>query len=154
MSPTISGRRLAAAASALALVVLPACGGSSSSSNGVSSGSVAKCADKDITQDQLNDILDRAKTSYTAQKRPFPKPGSAEYVQLQQQAVQQLVQQCEIHVGTDRLGLSVSDSDVDKRLDQIKKQYFPAKGGKGVDDKKYQAALKKQGLTEDALKQQ
>jgi foldase protein PrsA len=154
MSPAISGRRLAVAASALALIVLPACGGSSGSSNGVPSGSVAKCGDEDITQSQLSDLLDRAKTSYTAQKRTFPKPGSAEYAQLQQQAVTQLVQQCEIKVGADRLGISVSDSDVEKRLDQIKKQYFPTKDGKGVDDKKYQAALKKQGLTEDALKAQ
>jgi foldase protein PrsA len=152
MPPKPSRRVLAAAASAAALVIIPACGGSSS--NGVSSGNVAKCNNKNISKDDLSSMMDRAQASYTAQKKAFPKPGSAQYVSLQQQALQQLVQQCEIHAGTDALGVSVTDTEISNRLAALKKQYFPTKDGKSVDEKKYQDALKKQGLTEDALKTQ
>ena len=40
------------------------------------------------------------------------------------------------------MGIKITDKDVETRLDQIKKQYF------GGSEKKYQAQLKKQGLTD------
>ena len=43
------------------------------------------------------------------------------------------------------MGIEVTDEEIDKRLEELKKQYF-----KGDDDK-YQEELEKQGLTEEQL---
>jgi foldase protein PrsA len=154
-------RELAAATIGATLLVASACGGGSSSSStsttgtgSVVAGSIAQVASRDIPKSELDAAMARAKLSYVAQKRTFPKAGTSAYTQLQTQAVQTLVQQLELRVGGDRLGVSVTDNQVTTRLDQIKKQYFPGAGGKGVDDAKYQAALKQQGLTESALRDQ
>jgi len=78
----------------------------------------------------------------------FPKPGTAQYKSLQDQVVQYLVQQSELKQKADELGIKITDKDVDKKLADLKKQYF------GTSDKKYQAALKAQGVTEEQLRQQ
>jgi parvulin-like peptidyl-prolyl isomerase len=52
------------------------------------------------------------------------------------------VQQAERESKAGSMGIKISDKDVDKRLAQIKKQYF------GGSEKRYQAQLKKQSLTD------
>src|SRR5438128_600219 len=64
------------------------CGGSS---NSASPGTVAKIGKETITRQQFDDLLAQAKCSYKTQKRVFPKPGTPEYQQLHDQAVQFLV---------------------------------------------------------------
>ena len=153
-------RELAAVTIGVTLLVATACGGSSSSSTSttgtgsVVAGSIAQVDSRDIPKSDLDAAMDRAKRSYVAQKRAFPKAGTAAYTQLQTQAVQTLVQQLELRIGGERVGVNVTDDQITARLDQIKKQYFPAAGGKGVDEKKYQAALQQQGLTENTLRSQ
>jgi parvulin-like peptidyl-prolyl isomerase len=58
------------------------------------------------------------------------------------QAVTLLVQQAEREAKAPSMGITISDKDVQKRLDQIKKQYF------GGSEKKYLAQLKKQHLND------
>jgi len=101
-----------------------------------------------ITKTQFNTLLDGAKRNYAARKTPFPKPGTAQYKSLQDQVVQYLVQQSELQQKADELGVKVTDKDVQRKLDALKKQYF------GTSDKKYKAALKAQGVTESQLRQQ
>ena len=91
---------------------------------------------------QLDRRLAQAKCSYTLQKRPFPKAGSPEYVAIQQQILQSLVQRAELAQKAPGLGVKVTDAEVEKQLKQIKKQYF------GGSEKRYQAELKKQCVTD------
>ena len=48
-----------------------------------------------VTKAELDALLARAKKTYKAQKRAFPKAGTAEYQSLQTQAVAFLVQRAE-----------------------------------------------------------
>jgi foldase protein PrsA len=128
----------------LVLVAVAAgCGGGSSSVGG---DDVAVVGSEQVTKDQYDALISQAQRSYTAQKRPFPKPGTSAYTTLKNQAVQFLVQRAEYAQKAKDLGISISSKDVDKRLDQIKKQYF------GGDEKKYRAQLKRQGLSEEQVR--
>src|SRR4051812_49880868 len=115
--------------------VLAGCGGGGGD---VPSDSVAQVKGQTITQAQFDELLAQAKKSYATQKRPFPKAGTPEYATLKNQAVQYLVQRVEFQQEADKLGVTVSDSEIDKRLEKIKKQYF------GGSDSRYQKQLKQQ----------
>jgi foldase protein PrsA len=130
----------------LAAVVLVAagCGGGSAS---VPANAVAVVGSDTITKEQFNALLDGAKRTYQARKTTFPKAGTSAYKSLQDQAMQYLVQESELQQKADDLGVKITDADVDARLKQIKQQYF------GGSEKKYQAQLKSQGLTEPQIKQ-
>ena len=131
--------------SALSVALLAGCGGSDSVT--VPKDAVAVVDGKDVPRSEFDALLGQAKRSYTAQKRPFPEAGSEEYQTLRNQAVQALVQRIELQQAAEDLDIEVSDKDVDKRLEQIKKQYY------GGDQKKLEAQLKEQKLTLDQVKE-
>jgi foldase protein PrsA len=138
-------RFLPVALLAALLLVAAGCGGGSKS---VPSSSVAVVGDDQITKTEFNDLIAGAKRTYKARKTPFPKAGTTQYKQLQDSAMQYLVQQSELEQKLNDLGLKpVTESDVDKKLAEIKKQFF---GGK---ESTYQAQLKAQGFTEEQLRQ-
>jgi parvulin-like peptidyl-prolyl isomerase len=126
------------------VLVAAGCGGTSTTT--LSSNDAAVVGAQSITKDQFNGLMDRAKKSYDAQKRPFPKPGSTEYEQLKGQAVTFLIQRAEFAQEADTMGIKITDSDVNKRIDQLKKQFY------GGSDQRYQKTLKQQGLTEGQAK--
>jgi len=126
------------------VLVAAGCGGSSAS---VPADAVATVGHDTITKEQFNFLLDGARRTYKARKTAFPKAGTTAYKSLQDQAMQYLVQESELQQKADDMGVKISDADVDARLKQIKQQYF------GGSDKKYQAQLKAQGLTEPQIKQ-
>ena len=125
-------------------LVAAGCGGGTKA---VPADAVAVVGSTTITKTQFNFLLDGAKRTYAARKTPFPKAGTTQYKSLQDQAMQYLVQESELEQKANDLGVAVTDKDVTKRLAQIKQQYF------GGDQKKYQAQLKSQGLTEPQIKQ-
>lgn len=127
----------------LLVLVAAGCGGGSKA---VPAGAVAVVGDAEITKTEFNQLLEGAKRTYAARKTPFPKAGTTQYKTLQDQAMQYLVQQSELQQKADDLDVTVSDKDVDKRLADIKKQYF------GGSEKQYQAQLKQQGLTEAQIR--
>jgi foldase protein PrsA len=130
---------------ACALAVgLAACGGGSDqkTAKDVPVDAIALVADQQVPKAEYDALLERAKQSYKAQKRPFPKVGSPEYNDLKVRAVQFLVQRYEFRSEAESLGVKVTDDEVTKRLDQLKKTNF------GGSDEKLQAELKKLGLTE------
>jgi foldase protein PrsA len=129
---------------ALALLIV-GCGGTSTASLG--SDDVAVVGTHEITKDQFQQLMARAKKSYDAQKRPFPKPGSTEYEQLKGQAITFLVQQAEVEEQGSSLGVDVSDKDVDKEIARYKKQFY------GGSDARYEKAVKQQGLTDEQARQ-
>jgi foldase protein PrsA len=156
MTVTTPRRRFGALALCISLlaVVASACGGGGSSSSKVPAGDVAKVDTVAITQTQFDQLMSAAKASYTANKKKFPAVGSSEYATVRQQAVTELVQEAEISIGAKDLSISVSDADVEKALNTIKKQYFSDTKTKKYDPKKYAAALKAQNTTDARVREQ
>ena len=83
-------RSVLLAASALAAVTLVAAG--CGDTDEIPADAVAVVDGTSITRASLDELLARAKKSYTAQQRDFPKAGTPEYQSLQNQAVAYLVQ--------------------------------------------------------------
>jgi len=126
----------------LALVVA-GCGGGGSQS--VPSDAVAVVGGDTITKAQFNNLLGEAQAAYKARKTPFPKAGTTQYKQLQDQAIAYLVQQSELEQKGKDIGVSVSDTAVQSRLKSIKQQFCAG------NDKEYRKQLAAQGLTEPQL---
>ena len=151
-------RSLALAAVALAAVTLVAAG--CGDSDEVPADAVAIVDGTTITRSSLDGLLSRAKKSYTAQKRAFPKAGTSEYQSLQTQAVAYLVQREEYAREAEKLGIDVTDQQIAKKVDEVKKQYFggsQAKFDKGLADQGYTKAtleedIRSQLLTEGIYK--
>jgi peptidyl-prolyl cis-trans isomerase C len=131
----------------LVAALLAGCGGSSGAS--LKSDDVATVGKVHISKAAFAALLVQAKKSYASQTPPkaFPKPGTADYETIKGQAVALLVQQAEREQKADSLGIKISSSDIEKRLNQIKKQYF------GGSETKYQAQLKKQSLTDAQVRE-
>jgi foldase protein PrsA len=129
------------ALAAALMAVLAACG-SDSSSDKLSANDIAVIGKTHITKAQFDALIERAKVSYKQQKQTFPKEGTSGFQTVKAEAVSFLVQQAERLQKADSMGIKISDADVDKRLAQIKKQYFKN------DEKKYEAYLKQNKLTE------
>lgn len=131
---------------ALLLVIVVAAAGCGGGSAKVSSGSVAVVGGDQITKSEFNFLIAGAKSQAAAAKATFPKPGTAEYKTLQDKAMAYLVQEKELEQKGKDLGVAVTDADVDKQIQSIKKQYF------GGSEKAFQAQLKQQGFTLPLLK--
>ncbi len=133
----------------LALIAtLAAACGSSDSAKTVPPGAVAIVGDKPIEKADLDRLLAQAKANYEAQKQDFPEVGTPDYQGLRGTLLRGLVQQARWEQAGSAMGVTVSDKEVDTRLDALKQQYF-----KG-DEEKFKAELEKQGLTEEALRDQ
>jgi foldase protein PrsA len=126
---------------ALGLVVFAAACGGGGGSKAVPADSVAVVGDQSIAKSEFDDLIAYAKKSYDAQKRPFPKVGTPEYVQLRDQAMTFLINRTQFEVKADELNIDVSDDAVDKRIDQYIKERHQG------DKKKFDAELKSQGLS-------
>ena len=118
-------------------LVASACGGSSS----VPSGSVAVVGGTAVTKDELDQLLEQAKSGYEANKQQFPKAGTPEYQSLQTQYVAYLVQREEFRQAAEDLGVEITQKDVDKAEQELIKSRFDG------NEKEYEKALKQQGLT-------
>jgi parvulin-like peptidyl-prolyl isomerase len=119
-------------------LALAGCGGG----GGPTGGSIAEVGNVQITQEQFDKLMERAKKSYKTNSQPFPKEGSADFGRIKDQAVAFLVQRAEFAQEADKMGITISDKQIQDRLDQIIKQYF--KGSQ----KAYEKQLKTQGLTQ------
>lgn len=134
---------LAAAALAVLTVVAAGCG----DTDELPPDAVAVVDGTAITKASLDELLARTKKTYAAQKRQFPKAGTAEYQALQTQAVAFLVQREEYAREAQQLGVKVTDAQVEKKIDDVRKQYF------GGNQKKFEAGLKAQAYTLAALRE-
>jgi hypothetical protein len=94
-------RTFAGLSVAAILLVPAACGGGSSSY-------VAKVGSEPITKKQLRAVLDLAQTP-RYHGLNFPRPGSAEYLLVRQQALRFLVQQTRAHLADAKLGIKPED---------------------------------------------
>ena len=140
MKPT---RIVVAALVALVVLVATACGGSDQS---VPDDAVAVVDGVPVTKTDLEGLLARAKATYKTQKRAFPKAGTTEFQSLQTQAVAFLVQRAEYDNRASELKLTVTDKEIDARIEQVKKQSF------GGSQAKLDKQLKQQGYTKESLR--
>jgi foldase protein PrsA len=124
----------------VALFLAAGCGGGDDES--VPAEAVAVVGDVEVPKSEFEALIGQARRSYEAQKREFPKTGTPEYATLKNQAVAFLVQRAQFEQQAGELDVEISDKQVNARLEQTKKQYF------GGDEKRYQAQLKEQGLSE------
>jgi foldase protein PrsA len=139
-------RRLLIALVALSLAVaLAGCGSSKVS---VPDGSAAQVGDRSIAKTRVDSLLENAKASYAAQKKTFPKAGSAGYKTLREQALAYLVQAAMFEEQASEMGIDVTQKQVDDAIATIKQQSF------GGSEKKFEAALKAQKLTKADVEEQ
>jgi parvulin-like peptidyl-prolyl isomerase len=140
--------RLLLLSSILALVAVLAagCGGGGGSSS-VPSDDIAKVGSTPISKDTFNSLMNVAVARFKAQGQQAPKVGTAAYTQLRDQAVSFLVQEEELTQEGQKLGVTVSQKDINDRLDQIRQTSF------GGSEKKLEDALKKDHITLEQLDQ-
>jgi foldase protein PrsA len=125
---------------------LAACGGGSSTQ--VPADAVAQVGNTPISKATFNSLMNVACARYKSQGQPCPKVGTPTYSSLRDSAITFLVQQEELTQDAQKkLGVTVTQKDLDQQVASIKKTYY-----KG-DEKKFDAALKQQGLTLDELEQ-
>jgi foldase protein PrsA len=129
----------------LAVLAVAGCGGSSGDVPSNAIAVVNKC-DAPITKNEFNQVLNQARVNYTRNKQKFPGPGTQEYKQVQNQIVSYLVLRQGYICEGKNMDLKVSDDEVDKRVDELVKQYY-----KG-DQTKFQQALKDQGVAPEQLR--
>jgi foldase protein PrsA len=145
-------RRIGLIGACAAIVLLvAACGGGGPRS--VPNDAVAVVGDGTVSQAEWNALIQQTKDNFQATKRKFPAPGTVDYANLKTNATQFLIQSSEYEQMAKKLGVSVSDQDVENRLQQIKKQYYGNPAGQkpaspSQMEKRYQAALKQQGFTD------
>jgi foldase protein PrsA len=131
---------------ALVAVLAAGCGGGGGSSD-VPADSVAKVGSTPITKSTFNSLLTVAFARFKAQGQAAPKVGTPAYSQLRDQAVSFLVQEEELQQEGKKLGVTVSQKDIDARLAQIRQTYYHGS------EKKLEAALKKDDITLTELEQ-
>ncbi len=131
----------------LALVaLLAACGGGSGNGN-VPNDAIATVGSTPITKASFNSLIAVGCARYKAQGQSCPKVGTTAYTTLRDQAVSFLVQQEELQQEAQKLGVNVTQKDVDSQLAQIQKTYYKNSRPKLL------AALKKDDITLAQLEQ-
>jgi foldase protein PrsA len=128
------------------VALLAACGGGGGSGN-VPADAIAQVGSAPITKASFNDVMSVACANYKSQGQPCPKVGTPTYSSLRDSAVNFLVQQEELGQEAQKLGVTVTQQDLDKQVEQIKKVSFQGS------EKKLDDALKKAGITLAQLEQ-
>ena len=136
---------------ALALAVAAAgCGGDDGGDDAsdieVPENAIAVVGDREITKEEYDRLLASAEKTYEAREQEFPAAGTPEFAQLRDAIVRSLVEQAQFEIAAEELDVTVTDEDVEKRLDELKEQYFEG------DEQKYKDELEAQGLTEEQVK--
>jgi parvulin-like peptidyl-prolyl isomerase len=140
----------------IALVLLAAACGDSGP-KAVPSDAVAVVGDESISKSDWDALIAQTKRNFIATKRQFPKAGTVELANLKSNATQFLILSSEYRQEAEKMDVKVSDEDVQKRLDRIKKQYYGNPPGqkqasKEEMEKRYQDALKQQGFTDEEVR--
>ena len=97
------------ALAALCVALLAGCGGGGSKT-------VAHVGAQQITQQQLDALVQHFRHEAQLEGRDFPKDGTGGFVQLRNQLLGLLVYRAELQQAADRLGVKVDQDAVDRRL--------------------------------------
>src|SRR5262245_18591241 len=131
------------------LSVAAACGDDSSGGSvSVSDDLVAVVGDREITVAQLDRQIELRQKAAEIGKEELPKAGSAEYrTQVVQPLVDQLVTAAQVENIAKELGVTVSDEDVQKALDDAIQQQY------GGDTEQFQKDAEKFGFEEGEVEE-
>jgi foldase protein PrsA len=149
-------KRVIGVLSAFALILaVAACG--SGGPRSVPSDSVAVVGGDSVSKSDWDALMEQTKANYEATNHPFPKAGSVELANLRSNVTQFLISASEYEQEAKKLDVNVTDKDVTARLDQIKQQYYGSTPGqkppsKAEIEKRYAAALKQQGFTDEEVR--
>jgi parvulin-like peptidyl-prolyl isomerase len=142
--------RLIALIAALALSLAAAgCGGGDDDEGDtadVPADAIAVVGDREIPKTEYDRLLAQAQTTYEAREQEFPEAGTPEYAQLRNALVRSLVEQAQFEIAAEELDITVTEEELDKRLEELKQQFFDG------DEEAYLAELEKQGLTEEQVR--
>jgi foldase protein PrsA len=127
------------------VLALAACGGSSSSVE-VPDGAIAVVGDKSVPKVDFDQLMEQQKQSAESKNQDFPAVGTPQYEAVKASVVNGLVEQREWELEGEAMGITVTEAEIDEQLKQLKQQFFQG------DEKKYQAELDKQGLTDDQVR--
>ncbi len=134
---------------ALALGVAAAgCGGGDedeSQTADVPADAIAVVGDREIPKSEYDRLLSQAQATYEAREQEFPAAGTPEFAQLRNALVRSLVEQAQFEIAAEELDITVTDEELDERLDELKQQFFEG------DEAAYAEELEKQGLTEEQV---
>ena len=136
---SLAGRALAAAF--VLTLTLAACGGGDDGAADVPADAIAVVGETPIPKAEFDALMSRAQESYESQEREFPAVGTPEYQDLKSRAVAFLVQRYRFTAAAAALDVTVEDTEVDERLDQIREESFEG------DEQKFEEALEAEGLT-------
>lgn len=125
---------------ALLTGALAACGGGGGS-KAVPSDAVALVNGDPISKAQFNTLMAATATVDKANKQKPPKAGTAAYKAVQDRVLAFLVQLDELTQKGSDLGVTVTDQQVQSKVDGVKKQYFAG------NQAKFEKGLEQQGLT-------
>jgi foldase protein PrsA len=139
--------RLLLAPLCLAAVAALAAGCGGSSTGSVSADSIAVVGGTKISKTTFDELVKVGLANYKAHGQTAPKVGTPQYTQLKDSAVKYLVQQEELQQEGQKMGVTVTQKDIDTRLASIKTQSF------GGSQTKLLAALKKDGISLSDLEQ-
>jgi foldase protein PrsA len=139
--------RLLLAPLCLAAVAALAAGCGGSSTGSVSADSIAVVGGTKISKTTFDELVKVGLANYKAHGQAAPKVGTPQYTQLKDSAVKYLVQQEELQQEGQKMGVTVTQKDIDTRLASIKTQSF------GGSQTKLLAALKKDGISLSDLEQ-
>jgi parvulin-like peptidyl-prolyl isomerase len=142
--------RLIAVFAALALGVAAAgCGGGGGDDDAqtpeVPADAIAVVGDRAIPKTEYDRLLAQAQATYEAREQEFPEAGTPEFAQLRNALVRSLVEQAQYEIAAEEMDITVTDEELDKRLDELKDQFFEG------DEEAYKAELEKQGITEEQV---
>jgi len=127
----------------VAVSALAACG---SKKKEVPANAIAIVGNEPITIETFNSLLTQAEAQYKSSGQSFPAIGSKGYETLKDKAVAYLVQRAAVIQQATKMGIKVTDAQVNAKVAEVIKTNF-----KG-DQAKYQAELKKENLTEEQLR--
>ncbi len=137
------------------LAIAAGCGGDGSDGGSDTQGlnaenvppnAVAVVAGTPILRTDFERFFDQAEKAAQAQGREFPDAGTPDYVLLQNQAVDLLIERVELAEEAEALGIEVTDAEVTERLDELKQQYYEG------DEQQYQDELEAFGLTDENVR--
>jgi parvulin-like peptidyl-prolyl isomerase len=120
-------------------LLVAACGSKGSK---LDAADIAVVGSQHITLEMFNSALAQEKASLKAAGQTVPAAGSTQFASLKTNIVDVLVQRAEFASEAAKLGISVSDKEVQTEVDKLKTKYFAGS------QSKYLAALKQQGFTD------
>ncbi len=121
-----------------AVAALAACGGGSKS---VPGDAVALVGSQPITKIQLDNLMTQAAAQAKASGQTPPTIGTPQYTSLRDRAIGYLVQVSELQQEATKLGVKVTNGDINAYIQSIVKLHY------GGSEKKLEQAIAKSGLT-------